>query len=159
MYSAPDVNNLFENCQNSSFVQFWKGWFRFQSLYHNIFQTFNDTEVWAVERHYGYIYVIGNVINSKRRRIKLVEFRQFCKDAYLHIKTYFKYINIANDVHVILGHVCDAIEANGGYGLGDLSEVSDIYFWLITCSEFTFTENSHSKAIFVFSQNHISLHS
>ena len=55
-----------------------------------------------------------------------MEFRQFCKDAYLHIKTYFKYINIANDVHVILGHVCDAIEANGGFGLGDLSEVRNI---------------------------------
>ena len=106
--------------------------FRFLKLYvaNNIkyFQTKNDDEAWAVERHYGYMYVTANVINSKRKRIKLKEFRAFCKEAMLHIKTYFK-TNIANDVHVILGHVCDMIEANGGYGLGDLSEVSNFCFW------------------------------
>ena len=75
------------------------------------------------------MYVTANVINSKRKKIKVKEFREFCKEAMLHIKTYFK-TNIANDVHVILGHVCDMIEANGGYGLGDFSEVSNFcIFW------------------------------
>ena len=68
------------------------------------------------------MYVIGNVINSTRK-VNLPFFRGICKKAYLNIKQNFKWMNIANDLHVILGHVCDHIEWNDGYGLGDLSEV------------------------------------
>ena len=78
--------------------------------------------MFLIEKHMTYMYVIGNVINSTRK-VNLQFFRGICKKAYLNIKKNFKWMNIANDLHVILGHVCDHIEWNDGFGLGDLSEV------------------------------------
>ena len=92
------------------------------------FQTETFDEIVAIETHFNNFYVIGNVINSKRRRIRVAEFRAFCTDAMLHIKKHFEWKNIPDVVHEICAHVCDLIEENGGYGLGDLSEVCNLYF-------------------------------
>ena len=68
------------------------------------------------------MYVITNLVNSTRK-VNLPFFRQICKDAQLNLKQNFKWFTLQNDFHVLCGHFCDAIEANDGYGLGDLSEV------------------------------------
>ena len=91
------------------------------------FQTFNWREVCAIEKHYNYMYVITNLINSTRK-VDLPFFHQICKDAQLNLKQNFKWFTLANDFHVICGHVCDAIEWNDGYALGDISEVICLYF-------------------------------
>ena len=60
-----------------------------------LFQTQNLEEATAVEYWLCSMFVIGNIINSKRR-VRLPKFKDFCHNAYKHFKKYFGWCYIPN---------------------------------------------------------------
>ena len=61
----------------------------------SLFQTQNLDDAIAIEYWLCCIFVVGNIINSKRR-VRLPEFKDFCHKAYMHFKKYFGWCYIPN---------------------------------------------------------------
>ena len=73
------------------------------------------------EIHLG-LCVAVNVINSQKRQVNVVKFREMTKLVYTNIVHLFPWAVVSPSVHRILGHAWERIEQNGGYGLGNVSE-------------------------------------
>ena len=66
------------------------------------------------------ISVILTIINSDRK-VKVEEFREFCRTTYLHVAS-IPWIEFSPSAHMVLGHSAELIEQNGNTGLLNFSE-------------------------------------
>lgn len=64
--------------------------------------------------------VILSIINSDRK-VKVDEFREFCRATYLHVVS-IPWIVITPSVHAVLGHSAELIDENGCVGLLNFTE-------------------------------------
>lgn len=64
--------------------------------------------------------VILSIINSNRK-VKVDEFREFCRKTYLHVVS-ISWIELTPSSHAVLGHSAELVEENGDRGLHNFTE-------------------------------------
>ena len=73
--------------------------------------------------------VIIRIANCKEYINDLDELNNFCLETYIKVLELFPWLEIPETVHKLLAHLAQVIAANGGRGLGNLSEVFiKVYF-------------------------------
>ena len=66
--------------------------------------------------------VVIRVIATKDFITNLPEFNEFCLETNALMCEIFPWKQTNNSSHMLFGHVCHVISANGGFGLGQNSE-------------------------------------
>ncbi len=62
------------------------------------------------------------VCNSQHTRVDIMAVRDLSKEVYVTILEKFPFASLSPSVHRIIAHAWEAIELNGGYGLGRICE-------------------------------------
>ena len=65
--------------------------------------------------------VILRILNS-REQVQIKKFHDFCLETYILQLQTFPWMHVSPTVHRYLAHASQAMQKNGGYGLGQLSE-------------------------------------
>ncbi len=71
--------------------------------------------------HENYSLIL-RLISSKAEKIDIQAFKKLCSETYLHQVQAFPWATVPQSIHRILAHAAEAIQQNGGFGLGALSE-------------------------------------
>ena len=89
----------------------------------DLYVDLNDYERSCLKDILGRFHCIIRIANCTEKINDLDELDNYCKETYFKLVELFPWMNISDSVHKLLGHLPQVIAANGGKGLGNLSEV------------------------------------
>ena len=82
-----------------------------------------------IRRYLKLVSMILRIMSSKRK-INVEEYAKMCKECYLLRVELWPWSSVPESIHRVLGHSAEAIQRNGGYGLG-LLRYMNRFFWTV----------------------------